>query len=355
VRLLPSLLLLSLFCVSLSAAELKKTVCPGGGCDYTGLEACLAANEQDLTDAGGDYFLAEIQDGTGWTGSPDTTVVDVGLGWTTAAGNYIKIYTTAAARHNGAWDTTAYILSITNDTCMYIREDYVYVEGLQFNTVSVSANAQNGVESRNTQNYVSYCIVKGSNSGTYTQSGLYMSGATVYFYNNVVWNINKTINSTGMYHAGTTGYFYNNTVDGGRIGVWGSSGTETLINNIVIVGSADLAFYLCTSGQNNYNSTNQATGSGGANDRVSQTFTFVDSANGDYHLQSGDGGAKDFGVSDPGSGLYSDDIDNVTRTGTWDIGADEYVSAAVGDTGETAEPWAVIESQMSIGGGVSIF
>ena len=68
---------------------------------------------------------------------------------------------------------------------------------------------------------------------------------------------------------------------------------------------------------------------------------FVDYTNGDFHLKSTDTDLIGAGVDDPGSGLFSDDIDGETRTSVWDIGADEYVSAGVTktvtDTGSGAD------------------
>ena len=65
---------------------------------------------------------------------------------------------------------------------------------------------------------------------------------------------------------------------------------------------------------------------GGSGNLVNQTFSFVDLAGGDFHLTSGDSGARDQGVdlsADPDLS-FSDDIDGDTRGGTWDIGADEF-------------------------------
>jgi hypothetical protein len=69
---------------------------------------------------------------------------------------------------------------------------------------------------------------------------------------------------------------------------------------------------------------------GGTGNRFSQTFTFAGAGN--YHLASTDAGARGYGVSNPGSGLYSDDIDGQTRSAPWDIGADQYVTYTVGGT-----------------------
>lgn len=62
--------------------------------------------------------------------------------------------------------------------------------------------------------------------------------------------------------------------------------------------------------------------------------TFVNSGSDDFHLASGDTTWKD---ADTNSGSwhsscgYDDDIDGETRTGTWDIGWDEYVAGGGGE------------------------
>lgn len=56
----------------------------------------------------------------------------------------------------------------------------------------------------------------------------------------------------------------------------------------------------------------------------SKSLTFVDLAGKDYHLISTDTAAID--VGDDLSASFTDDFDGVTRSGTWDAGADEYVS-----------------------------
>jgi hypothetical protein len=61
-----------------------------------------------------------------------------------------------------------------------------------------------------------------------------------------------------------------------------------------------------------------------------QTVTLVDEAGDDFHLAGTDLGAIRRGKADPGSGLFSDDIDGTTRTGTgrtaWDVGASQYTA-----------------------------
>jgi hypothetical protein len=76
-------------------------------------------------------------------------------------------------------------------------------------------------------------------------------------------------------------------------------------------------------------STNNASSSGtvlGASGRTSVTPTFVDAAGGNYHLSASDTAWKDFGATLSSDATYpiTADGDGVTRTGTWDIGADEF-------------------------------
>src|SRR3990167_4525241 len=88
-----------------AVTQLKKTVMPSGG-DYTSLEACMNANEQNLVTAD-QYFDVEI-DGT-WS-SADTTAVTI-ENYTTDATHYINIYTTSAARHTGKASGNRYMLA----------------------------------------------------------------------------------------------------------------------------------------------------------------------------------------------------------------------------------------------------
>jgi len=85
-------------------------------------------------------------------------------------------------------------------------------------------------------------------------------------------------------------------------------------NDFLVIGAAN---------SNNASSDGSAPGSGS---KINQVFTntFVDAAGLDFHLRGTDTVLIDAGVSNPGAGLYSDDIDGQIRIGAWDIGPDEY-------------------------------
>ena len=295
------------------------------------------SNYVTISDAG-DSAIATAQIDGAWT-SADTTATTID-GWTTSATNYIKIYTTASARHNGKWDTGKYRLEITaaTNSIIAIYEDYVRVEGLQ-----LSAN-------RSTSGYLIGLNFK--NLG---------AGATFYVSNNIIRNIgvnNNYTNGDAIQLGWVTGsspytaYIWNNIFYSDTVDVWNgirlddSSWTAYLYNNTAyklyycfrVASGVATAFNLlaqsCTDGFNgtfNSSSSNNASGissdAPGSNPQTG-SVSFVDSSNYDFHLSSGDTIALNNGVSDPGAGLFSTDIDGETRSSSWDIGADEYVATA---------------------------
>ncbi len=110
-----------------AATQLKKTVKPAGqGGDYTSLEECMNANEQDLV-TNDLYFDVEI-DGD-WSGGADTTAVTI-HNYTTDATHYINIYTTSAARHRGYYDTDRYRIEVGADAFKSIDINNLKLTGL---------------------------------------------------------------------------------------------------------------------------------------------------------------------------------------------------------------------------------
>lgn len=254
------------------------------------------------------------------SGTADTTAVTIS-GWTTDATRYIKIWTDQAEtyRHDGKWNVAKYRIAPTGSTVITVGVANVKIYGLQINPNG--SGTYHGIYSSGNNLTVAYCIIKGSGSVT-TGTGLWHDAyGTNYFYNIVVYGF-TTDYVAGINGGSGTCYVYNVTSHGNYRSFAGSS---AICVNCIASSPAENAFQ-GVSASSDYNSSSTGTASGGAHDLVNQTFSFVNSTT-DFHLQSGDTGAKDHGLSDPGSGLFSDDIDGQTRTGTWDIGADEYVAA----------------------------
>ncbi len=118
-------------------AALSNTVDPGSGAsgNYASLNALETAQQQDLTDGGGDTFTA-IPTTTG-DNAADTTVVDWD-GWTTGATTYIKVETPSSDRASTTWDATKYRYSISDANALLVREDYIWFDGLQIEVTGMS-------------------------------------------------------------------------------------------------------------------------------------------------------------------------------------------------------------------------
>ncbi len=294
----------------------------------------------------------------------DVTSVNIS-GWTTAPGNYIRIYTPtstsdvgASQRHDGKWDTTsAYRISNTLNTEWVIRVDerYVRIDGIQVDFQKAPAtpqtpstniagidvndgNADAAVEFHISNNIVrqtfgapaqdeAFGILALDNFLT-PDNSLYVAKV----WNNVVYGFVGTAATRGI-HADNQGtiYAYNNTVigDGGAasqsLGFDGSGANSSAFfvkNNIAIDATDPYADVATGAGSNNNVSDTGDAPPAGAR---SCEPAFVNKAGDDYHLSAADPCARDFGVdlsADPNL-AFADDIDGETRPTNWDIGADE--------------------------------
>lgn len=304
----------------------------GGTCAYRSLNIAEAALPASAADA------YEIVCGSNHANHTADTAGVSFAGTTTSASNYIWVHTDPASKATPPWSDSKYRMSVTNATVVTINESYVRVSDLQLESISPTNSPRSAIS--NTASVgglqVFRNLIRGHNSGTYYQIVMYWqaSGTDAKVYDNIIYNLSTVAGNYGIrIVAGVAVDVYNNTIIGGAYGI-SNSGTSVAINNLC-QGQSSAALAGTFAAGSDYNATNRATmgytvtGGGNTHDRTSQTFTFVDAAGGDYHLAATDAGAKDCGLSDPGAGLFLDDIDGITRTGTWDIGADEYVSAVV--------------------------
>lgn len=315
------------------ATRLYKTVKPSGG-DYTSLEACLHANEQDLV-SNDKYFDVEI-DGD-WSGGADTTAVTI-HNYTTDSTHYVNIYTTSTARHDGKWNTGKYrLITTASSNTLTIASNYVTINGLQIQ-LNVDVNNYHAIYFAGYDNIL-ICnnIVRGNAYNRY-KYGIRNdnNGSANKIYNNIIYDFDNSTHSTayGCYLSAGFGQrikLYNNSIIDCAIGVFDANADRvTAKNNLIKCIDAFTGTLTDDDTYNDYNAISE-NNSGevaiGSHGRYNQTFTFVNEASDDFHLASTDAGAKDYGLSDPGSGLFSTDIDGQTRSGSWDIGADEYVAS----------------------------
>lgn len=317
------------------ARFLYKTVKPSGG-DYTSLEACLNANEQDLTGDG--WFDVEI-DGT-WS-SADTSAVTI-HNYTTTSSDYINIYTTTTARHLGVYPTDRYRIEPAQALgvdCISNAVNYVKLDGLAGRVLQTNDYGKSFIADASNKPpwYVTNCLCKGD--PTWGSNGLRMLGTsaggyTLYVYNNIAYGF-VGVNYYGMNFDYWAVNLYNNTVygctSGKGINVVGHGGTNVVAKNNISIGNAtDFSSNFGTS-SNNLSGDTTAPGTDCVKS-VTAANTLLDPTGTppDLHLKAG---SAAIGAGYDLSGTFTTDIDGETRS-SWDIGADELISSRVIGPGE---------------------
>jgi len=267
-----------------------------------------------------------------WT-SADTTAVTID-GWTTSATNYIKIYTTGDARHAGVWDDTKYRLSISsNSGTLVINSSNVKIEGLQIEISTGAYDNRIGIFLGNNATYaeISKNIIKNGNTSTTGRRGISVIGIGPFY----VWdNIIYESLSIAVYVDTASGkfYFYNNTVINSNMCIRSEGGTDIVAKNNITQSCTD-GYVGIFDSSSDYNISDIVADAPGANSLNSTTVSFVSTTSGseDLHLSPSDTSAKDAGtdlIADANL-AFTTDIDGDTRSGSWDIGADEYVAVVV--------------------------
>lgn len=294
------------------------TVKSSGG-DYTSLNAALAGESTNLVSTLDGILTIECYT------INDTTQVDTGTGYTTDSSHYINITVPTAERHDGKWNTSKYRISLTSNADYYygftISENYTRVTGIQetLNAGSYSNNRAIFISASNV--LIDSYIVKGAGTALI---GIDFADACEYC----------SIRNSLAYDCPTKGFSLsssnnnrtsalNCTAQNCGIGFTSPYNAGYVVN--CLAASCTTGFtdeFYNSSCSNNASSNAYAPGT---DSHTSHTFTFVDVDNDDFHLASSDTGAIDLGTSL--SGTFTTDIDGETRSGTWDIGADEYVAA----------------------------
>ena len=269
----------------------------------------------------------------------DTTnlVID---GWTTTAAFYIDLKAVAGAgRHAGVWSTSHYRIASSNDfgAALLINEAYVRVTGLQVENTSADG---------------AYCVRYLTLTGTTATTDFRMDGCILRDADGAGGNAAGfeaedgliAIRNTVSYGHGGAGFYF-------IIGDSVSLGVT--VTNCIAANNTGLGFNCATATGTNVLQNCYSGGNTGADISANwDTITTCRSEDGSqgttvvaYSTSAGTyftnitAGSEDFHIGasssllDIGtdySGTFTTDIDGETRTGTWDIGADERVSAAVG-------------------------
>jgi hypothetical protein len=279
---------------------------------------------------GADRIAVARIEGT-WT-QPDTTALNIS-GWTTGPGNYIKIYTTGAARHDGTAGSGYRLVISSSDTAFYSQAAYLRVEGLEIHSSSADDRAviylRPGTEEGVGEIHFSHNIIHGDGANTTSGFQNYDCRGTVKIWNNIVYDVASLGYNGGITSERGTSYIFNNTVVD-LINGFGirAGGTCYAKNNLVRAPGDDFYGVFYPGSDFNASADNTAPG---LNSNKNSVFSFVNSANDDFHLAASDTGAANRGIDlsgDPDID-FSSDIDQESRSGAWDIGADE--NSAIAD------------------------
>jgi len=282
-----------------------------------------------ISDAGDSAYVSiECQGGV------DSTYVVVD-GWTTDSSHYVEITVVAGERHSGTYPTSGYRLEVADPGAIRINNDYVKIFWLPITATN------NGAASRGIRVYyadtitIGYCIVRGTRGASPSDAhyGISVFEGSASVFNCIVYDFpNGGVSGIGLSSRGTLDA-YNCTVHNCEMGFSSSYGRGSCTNCVIFECDDDFdggTIVNCASDDGDGTNAQTLDSSDGyANE-------FADAANHDYSLVSGSV-CIDNGTSDPGSGLYSDDIVGTSRPqgSGWDIGAFEK-SAGLSETGLAA-------------------
>lgn len=294
-------------------ATLRSRTVKSSGGDYSSLSAWEAGEQANIVVA--DEIRRAVCDPF-----TDTTAVVVD-GWTTDATRYAEVIPASGAEAGMPWRTSgAYILAVGGASqALHIYSTYFRLGRIQVDQtgtgpgVRMEATAANQIFADGT-----YARTASSSSPWQLEGGAICRNC-----------VGKNGFAVFRLHTGG-GYCDNCTaIAGSSVGFYTtatSSGT-CRVRNCLGYDSPTGDFYsdgVALTGSNNASKDATAPGSGSV---TSIADPFVNYASGDYHLAAA---TSPVNAGTSLSGDFSTDFDGVTRSGTWDIGADEYVAAGGG-------------------------
>lgn len=265
-----------------------------------------------------------------WT-QPDVEPLNIS-GWTTDAAHYVRIYTTGEARHDGT-PGSGYRLEISDPSSrpIYSSVAYLRIAGLEIygnssyasSLVYLRPDTDEGVG----EIHLSHNLIHGD--GVNSSSGIYNYSCrgTLKIWNNVIYDVGDPGYTAGIQTGAGTAYVYNNTIVDVISGFAIRTGGQVVAKNNLTEAPGD-DFYGSFYPGSDFNASSDDTAPG-FNSHRDQTFAFVNRADRDFHLAAADEGARNHGMdlsSDPYLAI-ADDVDAQSRSGGWDIGADEEPSA----------------------------
>jgi len=290
----------------------------GTGVDWTNAYASLSimeAAEQDDFDTANNWLHVYCRSSSS---TADTTNLEIN-GSITSSDDYIKIEGASGHRaKKTSWDASIYRLAPAASNTVNVYDNHVWFDGIQF--ACPTTGIYTGNISAGSWTFISNC----RNNGSSTWLAPNDSDGTMY-----IWNCINTGGGRLLDFNAGTAYVYNSIAygssqDGIRF-IVGSSGA--IYNTVSFKNSDDFDFHggitvdHCASDDGD--GTNDVAESGGG---VEWPDDFVDAANGDFTLKA-TSNLVGAGVADPGSGLFSTDIDGDTYATPPSLGVDEIAAS----------------------------
>ena len=302
------------------------TVCEGGGCDYTTVQAAETALEQDLV-ANDSALTIEIQNT--WV-SAETGGVLI-FGWTTDATRFLTITATGSARAGAKWSTTAYrTVHVTNP--ILVGESFTVIDGLQANLTTTDATANKCITTSGivTGMVITNCFVKGSTGSAIDGVDFGSSGSSGNILRNTV-IIDFAAQGVDVSSVNNGTLIQNNSIENCGVGIHTGNIDGSVVNCIFINCTTPITSFATPTPihEENYSDGTIVYGGTctgcGAGDQNTQADPYEDISTEDYSLASG---AAAIDVGKDLSGQFTDAIGGKTRDANFDKGADEFIAAA---------------------------
>lgn len=330
-----------------------------GGEDYTSLSNAIGGNfGATSADLAGNSEWVECECRASG-GVADSTQCDFG-GFTTSSEHDIVIFTNASYRHNGTFPASGniYRMDVSSDRCLDFYSSYITFQGV---AVKLTCSDDISYLSRCTTSgnvIVDRCVLEmDANSYTGHRALSWYGGGPYYIRHNIIYGASGSGSMAIRMRVGsaTLGWIDNNTICKSEVGVYRSDANGTVLarNNLAFGNTDDYGSdYAFSSGStdNAYSEGSDPGTSGVDISGYSAAQIFEDHTNNDFHLIA-TAPVIDEGT-DLGASIPEYDIDYASRSGTWDIGADEVTEwdgtgsatlpiitvsgAASKDSGETA-------------------
>jgi hypothetical protein len=309
-----------------------------------------------IKSSGGDYTSL-----TNWESGEQCNLIGLGLSiadcyasmttddrvevcaWTTTSSDYAKITVHEGERHPGYWDSDKARLVPTSDGAVVsLRDSYHRCEWLQLKPCGASGCSA-GLWAGEYSCRTSYCLIDGHES-TYAE-GILNYGLDCIHYRHIIWGCRRFF--SGGIRAFVTCTVNNCTFYNNSQGLNDEGGKITVTNTISVSNNYD---FNGTFAGGDYNLESDASGAPGTNSIHSANVYDEATAPGSDEtcviFKETAAGSEDFRLAgheycdaiDNGTNLgspYDVDIEGESVTGTWDIGADEYIEDIIKIIDET--------------------